>query len=327
MSITIRRTILACLVVIALLAGALWFAVGRGGEEPSEEDTGVAVLPSDGGSDEPQTDDPTPTTDEDTKEATRDFTDPEQLARAFMNTYPGDVEALSDPTFLASLDGTDASLLEQVTDMSIEQVDHSADEIHERYAYTVSGTYEGTEVQVYSIVVARPAEPAEGGSAADNTYDYKVHSFDWSPDMLGDDEDPGPAANLVSPLTAQQRGDLMSETRTNVIAQVLTVDPEESEEQRQARLDRLTVEPIDVTPPMSRSGRYAMRTEILSQVYATKPGGPIMITYDGSWVDPYDAEHHGTWTLTATITRGDSGEFVVQSVEETAQNERSEIGE
>src|SRR5699024_6872369 len=141
----------------------------------------------------------------------------------------------------------------------------------------------------------------------------KVHSFDWSPDMLGDDEDPGPTANLVSPLTAQQRGDLMSETRTNVIAQVLTVDPEESDEQRQARLDEIRVEPADVTPAMSRSGRYAMTVEILSQIYATEPGGPIMITYDGSWVDPYDAEHHGTWALTATIVRDDNGELVVQS--------------
>ncbi|GAA1491510.1 hypothetical protein [Brachybacterium sacelli] len=308
-------------IVLLVLTAAFWLIPRPDPEtgEPSQDgSTDVAVLPSDGGSDQPvESDAPSPPTVEDTSESVGDRTEPEQVARAFVITYPGDIQSLADPTFLASLDRVDAPLLEQVTDLSVEQVDHASGDIYERYAFTVSGTYEGVEMQVYSIVVARPTEPAEGGGAADNTFEYKVHSFDWSPDMLGDDEDPGPAANLVSPLTAQQRGDLMSETRTNVIAQVLTVDPEESDEQRQARLDKIIVEPTSATPPMSRSGRYAMRTEIHSQVYATEPGGAIIISYNGSWVDPYDAEYHGTWALTATIVRDDNAELVVQSVEET----------
>ena len=318
MSTTTRRTILASLVVLALLAGALWFAIGHGGEQPSEEDTGVAVLPSDGGSYKPQADKTAPTADEDTPEARGDFTDPEALALAFMSTYPDDVEALSDPTLLASLDGVEASLVEQVTDISVEEVDHSVDEIYERYAYTVSGAYQGAEMPIYTIVVGRPAEPGEGGSTTENDLPFQVHSFDWAPDMLGGENQPGPAAGELSPISAEQRGDLISQTRTDVITPILTVDPDESTEQRQKRLDELMVEPTAVTPPMSRSGRYAMTTEILSQAYNTEPGGPITINYTGTWVDPYDPSYNGSWSLTATITRNDNGTFLVHSVEETA---------
>lgn len=66
---------------------------------------------------------------------------------------------------------------------------------------------------------------------------------------------------------------------------------------------------------MSRSGRYAMTTETLSQAYSTEPGGPITITYAGTWVDPYDPTYNGSWSLTATITRNDDGSFFVQGVE------------
>src|SRR5699024_11419453 len=116
-----------------------------------------------------------------------------------------------------------------------------------------------------SIVVARPHLPEED-------LDYDVHSFVWSPTMLGDEDDPGPAAGLVSPITPAQRGDLLYSTRENVITQVLTVNPEESDQERQERLDALMVEPTDVKALMSRSGRYGMRSEITSQFYATEPG-------------------------------------------------------
>jgi len=74
------------------------------------------------------------------------------------------------------------------------------------------------------------------------------------------------------------------------------------------------IEPTTVTPPMSRSGRYAMTIEILSQAYSTEPGGPITISYTGIWVDPYDPAYNGSWALTATITKVD-GVFTVRGVE------------
>ncbi|WP_394217031.1 hypothetical protein [Brachybacterium vulturis] len=312
------RSFMIGAIVMLVLGGLFWLipeSVPRDEAPPQGEGTEIAVLPSDGGTDQQvETDAPSTPAVEDTSEPTGDRTDPEQVARAFMNTYPGDVHSLADPTFLASLDGVDATLLEQVTDMSLEQVDQATDEVYERYAYTVSGTYRGEEVQIYSIVVARPAEPGEGGSAAENDLAFQVHSFDWALAMLGDEGRPGPAAGVLSPLSAEQRGHLISQTRTEVIVPILTVDPEESTEQRQERLDELTVESIDVTPPMSRSGRYAMTTEILSQAYSTELGGPITITYTGTWVDPYDPAYHGSWSLTATIARDDNGGLIVHGV-------------
>lgn len=313
------------MLVVLLLAAAVWLipAPDRETEEPSQsESTDVAVLPSDGGTDQPvETAAPSPPAVEDTPKPTGDRADPEQVARDFMTTYPGDVQPLADPTFLASLDGVDAPLLEQVSDMTLEQVDHATGDLYERYAYTVSGTYQGQAVPVYTIVVARPAEPAEGGGATENDLPFQVHSFDWAPDMLGEETAPGPAASEFAPITAEQRRDLISQIRTDVIDEVLTVDPDESTEQRQERLDELTVEPTDVTPPMSRSGRYAMATETLSQAYSTEPGAPITITYAGTWVDPYDPTYNGSWSLTVTITRDDDGRLIVRSVEQSAPTE------
>jgi len=320
----IRRFVIGTLALL-VLAAAFWLtsAADRGTEGASQDgSTRGAVLPADSRADQPvATDAPSPPAAEDTTEPTGDRTDPEQVARAFMTTYPGDVQSLADPTFLASLNGVDAPMLEQVTDMTLEQADQATDEVYERYAFTVSGTYQGDEVQVYSIVVARPTEPGEGGGAAENDLPFQVHSFDWAPDMLGDANSPGPAAGKLSPITAEQRGDLITETRADVIAEVLSVDPGESTEQRRARLDELMIEPTTVTPPMSRSGRYAMTTEILSQAYSTEPGGPITITYTGTWVNPYDPSDNGSWSLTATITRDDGGRFIVRSVVVTAPTE------
>lgn len=315
------RWILATVLVIVVVAGGLYFAFGRGGNAPEdEEETAVATLPSDGGGSEQPTEEPTTEPTEE-QSATGDFTDPEQLALAFANTYPGDVDHLADPTFLASLDGTDASLLSQISNPRVEQVDHDLGDVDERYAFTVFGTYQGSEVQAYSITLSRPAEPEEGGSDADNDVEFRVDSFDWGPDLTGDEDSPGPAADLISPLTAQQRGDLMTETRQGAITQVLTHDPEESDEQRAERLSQYLAEPTDVTPPMSRSGRYAMKVEILSQAYSTEPGKPITLEYTGTWVDPYDATNNGSWSLTATVARDDDGELSVQSVTETPPSE------
>jgi hypothetical protein len=328
----IRGFMIGTLVVL-VLASVFWLLPGPDQEieEPSQsESTDVAVLPSDGATDQTeqteQTDEPTEAEPEVAPAPTGDHTDPEQVARAFMTTYPGDVTALADPTFLASLDGVDAPLLEQVTDMTLEQVDHATGDLYDRYAYTVSGTYQGEKVQVYTIVVARPAEPDEGGSAARNDLLLQVHSFDWAPDMLGDANSPGPAAGEFAPITAEQRGELISQTRTDVIDPVLTVDPDESTEQSQERLDELTVEPTDVNPPMSRSGRYPMTTEILSQAYSTEPGRSITITYTGTWADPYDPAYNGSWSLTASITRDAFGRLIVLSVDETAPTESDEDG-
>lgn len=324
------RSFMIGAIVMLVLGGLFWLIPGSGLRDealPQGEGTEVAVLPSDGGTDQTeQTDEPTEAEPEDAPAPTGDHTDPEKVARAFMTTYPGDVQSLADPTFLASLDGVDAPMLEQVPDMSLEQVDHAMGDLYERYAYTVSGTYQGEKVQVYTIVVARPAEPGEGAGATENDLLFQVHSFDWAPDMLGDENTPGPAADGLTPLSAEQRSNLISQTRTDVIGQVLTVDPEESTEQRQARLNKLTVEPTDVTPPMSRSVRYAMTTEILSQAYSTEPGGPITITYTGTWVDPYDPSYNGSWSLTATIRRDAFGRLIVLSVDETAPTESDEDG-
>lgn len=315
------RWILAAALVIVVAVGGLYFAFGRGGNATEdEEQTAVATLPSDGGGEQPPTEEPTAEPTEEPP-ATGDFTDPEQLALAFANTYPGDVDHLADPTFLASLDGTDASLLSQIDDPRVEQVDHDLGDVDERYAFTVFGTYQGSEVQAYSITLSRPAEPEEGGSAVDNDVEFRVDSFDWGPDLAGDEDSPGPAAGLVSPLTAQQREDLMTETRRGAIAQVLTHDPEESDEQRSERLSQYLAEPTEVTPPMSRSGRYAMKVEILSQAYSTEPGKPITLEYTGTWVDPYDSTNNGSWSLTATVARDDDGELSVQSVAETPPSE------
>ena len=315
------RWILAAALVIVVAVGGLYFAFGRGGNAPEdEEQTAVATLPSDGGGEQQPTEEPTAEPTEE-QPATGDFTDPAQLAVAFANTYPGDVDHLADPTFLASLDGTDASLLSQIDDPRVEQVDHDLGDVDERYAYTVFGTYLGSEVQAYSITLSRPAEPEEGGSEVDNDVEFRVDSFDWGPDLVGDEDSPGPAADLISPLTAQQRGDLMTETRQGAITQVLTYDPEESDEQRAERLSQYLAEPTDATPPMSRSGRYAMKVEILSQAYSTEPGKPITLEYTGTWVDPYDATNNGSWSLTATVARDDDGELSVQSVTETPPSE------
>lgn len=323
----IRGSLIGAIVML-VLGGLFWLIPESGLRDeapPQGEDAEVAVLPSDGGTDQTQqTDEPTEAEPEVAPAPTGDHTDPEQVARAFMTTYPGDVQTLADPTFLDSLNGVDAPLLEQVTDMTLEQVDHVTGDHYERYAYTVSGTYQGQAGPVYTIVIARPTEPGEGGGATENDLHFQVHSLDWAPDMLGDAHSPGPAAGELSPITAEQRRDLISQTHTNVIDQVLTVDPEESTEKRQERLDELTVEPTDVNPPISRSGRYAMTIEILSQAYSTEPGHPITITYAGTWVDPYDPAYNGSWSLTATITRDDDGTFIVHSVEETDRLESKE---
>jgi len=326
MSTTVRRIII--IAVLALLIGALWAVVGITPGDDGEDSPGTAVMPSDSRGTEPSdgggtSDDASdsPSEDPDQIEVTGDFTDPEQVALAFATTYPGDVEDISDPTFYASLDGVDASLAGAITSPRIEHVDQDTDEMFETHAFTIHGTYLGSTVEAYTIVVARPNLP-------DKDLDYDVHSFVWSPTMLGDEDDPGPAAGLVSPITPVQRGELLRTTRENVIAQVLTVNPEESDQERQARLDALMVEPTDVEALMSRSGRYGMRSEITSQFYATEPGGggPIQIGYHGTWVDPYSPTNNGSWALTVTITRDEDGEFIVHSVDETAPGERQNYG-
>lgn len=314
-------------VVLIVLAAVIWIlpTPDRETDEPSlDPTTGVAVLPSDGGADAPvETAEPAAPEAQNASEPADDRTDAERVARKFMTTYPGNVRSLGDPTFLASLEGVDAALLDQVTDLTLERADQAVDEDYEQYAFTVSGTYRGERVPVYSIVVARPAEPGEGGSSAENDLSFQVQSFDWAPNMLDYENAPGSAIGKPAPLSAEQRSELITRTRTGVIAQVLTVDRNESTEQRQARLDELMVKPTDVNPPISRSGRYAMTTEILSQAYSTEPGGPITITYTGTWVDPYDPTYNGSWALTTTITRENSGKFIVLSVGETAPTESS----
>lgn len=236
MTATHRRTIFIVVLFLALVAGALWFINGSGGsgQQPGDdaETSGrVAVVPTDGGGTDPtgleEVDRETSSASEDTSqfEVTGDFTDPEQVAHAFATTYPGDVEAIADPTFAASLDGVDSSVAAEITDPSIEHVDQSINGIREKHAFTIHGTYQGSRVPAYSIVVSRPTEPAEGGSKAENTLEFQVDSFDWSPDMLGDANSPGPAAGKLTPITAEQRGDLISQTRNNVITPILTVDP------------------------------------------------------------------------------------------------------
>src|SRR5699024_7445875 len=126
-------------------------------------------------------------------ELTGDFTDPEQGALALATTYPDDVGDISDPTLLASLDGVQISLLSEVTGPQIEHVDEDNSDDTETHAFTILGTCQGSQRQISSIVVSRPAEAEEGGPDAENTFEFQVDSFDWSPDMLGDDDDPGPA--------------------------------------------------------------------------------------------------------------------------------------
>lgn len=327
------RAVVIGTIALLVLAGLVWLIPENplGTEDrPQDENTQSAVMPSDGGSDSDQSSPPDATpAEEDEQQAApvSDMTDPEQAARAFMQSYPGDVADLADPTFLASLDGVEAELLDQISNMRLEHVDQATGDMTEQCAYTIHGTYQGQDIQAYTIVVARPSEPIEGESADDNNLPYQVDSFDWSPSLLGDDDSPGPAADLISPLTAQQRGDLITATRAGVIAQVLTYDPDESEKERQARLDELMLEPTDVQPPTSRSGRYAMKVEITSQYYSTERGGPITIGYDGTWVDPYNDSRHGAWSLTATIVRGENDQLVVKSVTETEPTESNRIDE
>ncbi|WP_157773472.1 hypothetical protein [Brachybacterium vulturis] len=322
------RAVVIGTIALLILAGLVWLIPENplGTEDrPQDESTESAVMPSDGGSGSPeQTSPPVAAPEEEDEQQAApvsDMTDPEQVARAFMQSYPGDVADLADPTFLASLDGVEVGLLNQISNMRLEHVDQATDDMTEQHAYTIHGTYQGQDIQAYTIVVSRPSEPIEGESADDNGLPYQVDSFDWSPFLLGDEDSPGPAAGLVSPLTAQQRGDLIAATRTGVIAQVLTYNPDESEKERQARLDELMLEPTDVQPPSSRSGRYAMKVEITSQYYSTERGGPITIGYDGTWVDPYNNSRHGPWSLTATIVRGEDDRLVVQSVEESNLDE------
>src|SRR5699024_6071038 len=145
--------------------------------------------------------------------------------------------------------GVATSLGEVVVGRQVEHVEEEHVDDGEAHAFTIHGAYQGSQRQIYSIVVSRPAEAEEGGPDAENNFEFQVDSFDWSPDMLGDDDDPGPAAALVSPITAQQRGDLLATIREDVITEVLAHDPEESEQERQDRLDEVIVEPTDVTPP------------------------------------------------------------------------------
>ncbi|HLR95840.1 MAG TPA: hypothetical protein VK053_15050 [Jiangellaceae bacterium] len=319
MSTPVRRIVIIAVLGLALLTGAVWAVVGLGSGD-GEDSPGTTVMPSDSGGTSDDASD-SPTEDPDQIEVTGDFTDPEQVALAFATTYPGNVEDISDPTFYASLDGVDASLAGEITEPRIEHVDQGIDEMFETHAFTIHGTYRGSDVQAYSIVVARPNLP-------EHNLDYDVHSFVWSPTMLGGEDDPGPAAGLVSPITPVQRGDLLRTTRENVITQVLTVNPDETDQERQERLDALMVEPTDVKAPMSRSGRYGMRSEITSQFYATEPGGggPIQIGYSGIWVDPYSPTNTGSWALIVTITRDENGEFIVHSVDEAAPGERQSYG-
>lgn len=326
MPTTFRRTTIMVITLasLGLLAAVAWAVFGH---EPGEEDANrpeTAVMPTYGGETEPsdaggdpdEEQEASPTDDLEQIEVTGDYTDPKQVALAFATTYPGEVEDISDPTFYASLAGVDGSLADQITDPRIEHVDQDIDEMYETHAFTVHGTYRGSDVPAYTIVVARPNLPGKD-------LDYDVHSFVWSPAMIGDEEDPGPAAGQVSPITPVQRGSLLHAIRENVITQVLTVNPDETDQERQERLDALMVEPTDVKAPMSRSGRYGMRSEITSQFYTTAPGSgrPIQIGYSGTWVDPYDPTSTGSWALTVTITRNENGEFIVHSLSEGRNDE------
>lgn len=326
MSTSVRRIAILAALCLALLTGAVWAVVGHTSNSDEEDRPGTAVMPTEAHETEPSEpgggssdgEEGSPADDADQIEATGDYTDPAQVALAFATTYPGDVEDISDPTFFASLDGVDASLASEITEPRIEHVDQGIDAMYETHAFTIHGTYRGSDVQAYSIVVARPNLPEQN-------LDYDVHSFVWSPTMLGDEDDPGPAAGLVSPITPVERGDLLRTTRENVITQVLTVNPDETDQERQERLDALMVEPTDVKAPMSGSGRYGMRSEITAQFYATDPAddGPIQIGYSGTWVDPYDPTNTGSWALTVTITRNEVGEFIVHSVEDTEPVEKN----
>ncbi|MCZ4326765.1 hypothetical protein [Brachybacterium paraconglomeratum] len=312
--------VIAAAAALVLLVGGIWFAVARdGAESGTEETTAAASSPSDNESSEaPVTQGPDASAP---PEITGDYTDPEQVALAFAYAYPGDVDALADPTFLASLDGADASLAEKITDIRVEEIDHDSGDIDERYAFTVSGTLDGIEVQAYTITMSRPVEAEEGGLDAENNFEFRVASFDWSPELAGEGDTTGPAANLINPITARQRADLLTETREGAITEVLTHVPEETEEERQGRLAPVVAEPTTVDAPMSRSGRYAMKVEILSQSYSTEHGGPITLEYTGTWVDPYDPTYHGAWALTATIARDQTGGLAVQSVTESTPAE------
>src|SRR5699024_10816368 len=238
MSTPVRRIVIIAVLGLALLTGAVWAVVGLGSGD-GEDSPGTAVMPSDSGEPEPSdgggpSDDASasPSDDADQIEGTGDYTDPEQVALAFATTYPRDVQDSSDPSFATSLDAADAAQAAEITNPRIGHVDQDTDEMFETHEFTIHGTFRGRDVHAYSIVVARPTLPEED-------LDYDVHSFVWSPTMLGDEDDPGPAAGLVSPITPAQRGDLLYSTRENVITQVLTVNPEESDQERQERLDAL----------------------------------------------------------------------------------------
>ncbi|MCG7309691.1 hypothetical protein [Brachybacterium sp. ACRRE] len=310
------RLVIIIVAVAALLGGVIWFAAARGGRDEDPKPTGVAVMPSDQGGADPSDGGSSDQDDaeEQTAKVTGDFTDPEQVATAFADSYPGNVKAISDATFQASLEGTDSSLAKKISNPRVEQDDHGTDDVYETYAYTVYGTYQGDEVPAYSITVARPVDAEEGD--ADNDTEYRVQSFDWSPKMLGDEDSPGPAADLISPISSQQRIDLATNVRKGALAQVLAYKDGESAKDRKERLADWILTPTKVKPEASPSGRYGYKPEILSQVYTTEDGGPITIGYTGRWIDPYDQGNTSAAAYTATIVRDKDGKYQVKSIEE-----------
>ncbi|UQN30539.1 hypothetical protein [Brachybacterium kimchii] len=311
------RLVIIIVALAALLGGALWFALARGGNgQDDPKPTGVAVLPSDQGGENPSDGGASDQGGEDEQpKPTGDFTDPEQVATAFADSYPGDVKAISDATFQASLKGTDSSLAKEISNPRVEQDDHGSDDIYETYAYTIYGTYKGEEIPAYSITVARPVDAEEGDE--ENDTEYRVQSFDWTPQMLGDEDSPGPAADVISPISSQQRIDLASNVRKGALAQTLVYKDGETAKERKDRLADWILTPTKVKPEASPSGRYGYKPEILSQVYTTEDGGPITIGYTGRWIDPYDQGNTSPADYTVTIVRDKNGKYQVKSIEET----------
>ncbi|MCL6424349.1 hypothetical protein Bequi_13340 [Brachybacterium sp. JHP9] len=254
-----------------------------------------------------------------------DASAPREVAQAFADTF-GDLSVadlraatadLATGEFAASLEGADRTPLTGATGFDLSFGETYDNALGQATRFTVRAT--GTSAFYELYVQCLPAEEGHTGGGC------RVYALDWGPEMLGDVDAPGPLYGKVAPMSSTDVTAMVT-TGDHVAHEVLRYVPGETPQARAARLALLmkdTGPAMQIQPPASRDGGYAMTVETTGMAFtgATAEGDP-QAQFFGSWVDAYDPTYFGSFDVTVTWKRGDSGRYEVQSVQATpiAQN-------
>lgn len=325
------------LVAVAVALGALIAAIAwartpsPSQSEPAAahagaESSSVPASTPDGASDGGEGADATPSSGPE-QEPALTGEEPEALAQEFVDGFtdlsadPAAMAPILDPTFAATLQGTERTPLDGATGYRLQEHDSSAAvdgmEIHEYWVSAIAGG-ESPEV-MFKLWVARPIVDDESGqSDQDVTIPFTVTGLQWDDDLIGDDVNPGPFHGAAVPVSMDQRAQMLAAGH-EAVTQTITYTPKETPEARAQRLTAVMASPQEATTvqaPASRDGLYPMRVTTLSASFTTQPGQAPQGLYAGVWVDPYDPTHTGSWNVVVTWQRVDGmpGEWQVATV-------------